>query len=410
MRCIDIKTLIELFDECQIENVIAGLRFKPEKIIFVGYKNNMSSKRKSDIEKFLGNHCPNTVLEYEIVGRYDMSEIIDRLKYVLNNNEDCCIDMTGGKELVLAAVGDIADEYKVPMFQFNIRSENFIKIKNCENIEEPPKVPLRIKEYVALNGGAVLEDEKEDFKWILDKNFKNDIEKIWNICKQNCGLWNRQSGIFGSFEKMGKIDENFNVTVDINRMKGKNHDTMLNPGIIRELINEGLIFDYCLSDGYLSFRYKNREVHQCILKAGNILELYTYIIAAEINEEEPGFYDDMDIGVFLDWDGVIHSAYDKLKDTKNEIDVMLMKDTVPVFISCKNGEVHKEALYELDTVAERFGGEYSRKVLVSTYVSRDNEGSKYLIQRARDMNIRVIDSVDKIGREEFKEALKRAAK
>ena len=34
-----VKTLIEIFDGCQIENVIAGLRLKPEKIIFIGYKS-----------------------------------------------------------------------------------------------------------------------------------------------------------------------------------------------------------------------------------------------------------------------------------------------------------------------------------------------------------------------------------
>ena len=41
-------TLIELFDSCQIENVIAALRFKPQKIVFVGFKEVMTKKRQND--------------------------------------------------------------------------------------------------------------------------------------------------------------------------------------------------------------------------------------------------------------------------------------------------------------------------------------------------------------------------
>ena len=43
------KTLIELFDVCQIENVIAALSFVPEKIVFVGFKETMTEKRKNDL-------------------------------------------------------------------------------------------------------------------------------------------------------------------------------------------------------------------------------------------------------------------------------------------------------------------------------------------------------------------------
>ena len=35
----------------------------------------------------------------------------------------------------------------------------------------------------------------------------------------------------------------------------------------------------------------------------------------EIAEEEPGYYDDIDIGVYIDWDGVIHDITSEEKDT-----------------------------------------------------------------------------------------------
>ena len=131
---INIKTLIELFDDCQIENMIAGLKFEPEKIIFLGFKKTMTAKRKADLERFLEMKGLNITLEYEVVGRYDYQQIVDRLLYVLEKNEECAFDLTGGKELVLLAMGNVASSHNIPMFQFDIHNDKFIEIKACNEL------------------------------------------------------------------------------------------------------------------------------------------------------------------------------------------------------------------------------------------------------------------------------------
>jgi len=70
-----------------------------------------------------------------------------------------------------------------------------------------------------------------------------------------------------------------------------------------------------------------------------------------------------------------------------------MHDVVPVFISCKNGIVTSDELYKLNTVAERFGGSYAKKVLVATAIDSLGEAGEYLRQRAKDMNIRLLDNI-----------------
>ena len=94
----------------------------------------------------------------------------------------------------------------------------------------------------------------------------------------------------------------------------------------------------------------------------------------------------------IDWDGIVHhGAPGGVKDTKNEIDVMLMHGLTPVFVSCKNGAIKEIELYKLNTVAERFGGEFAKKLLVSTDFDPENEDTrKAFLQRAADMNIVVI--------------------
>ena len=405
-----IKTLIELFDSCQTENVVAGLRFLPKKIVFVGFKEVMTKKRLRDLNKFFELRNINIEIECEIVGRYDYDAICNKLNEIIDRNEDCCFDLTGGKELVLTAMGDVSAVRNIPMFQFNVRTGELIRVKNCDDIAEPEKASMTVNECVLLNGGAVVSDGGADFNWDLNGDFKKDIDTIWEICKENCGLWNRQATVFDSFERFGTVDDGCRVTVNLRKMRETGHDTLLDTELVSELVRRGLLTECSITENVLTYTYKNDQVRQCISKAGNILELYVYKTAKEIAETEPGFYDDIDIGVFVDWDGVVHDSTSKERDTRNEIDVILMRDLVPVFISCKNGEVHKEALYELSIMAERFGGEYARKILLTSYVNTDSDSKKYLLQRASDMGIKVIDGVDKMSKEEFAGELKSKAK
>ena len=83
-----------------------------------------------------------------------------------------------------------------------------------------------------------------------------------------------------------------------------------------------------------------------------------------------------------------------------------MHHVVPVFVSCKNGIVTADELYKLNTVAERFGGEYSQKVLIATSIQSLGEAGEYLRQRAEDMNIRIIEDVQNLDDAELERKLK----
>ena len=391
-----IKTLVELFDTCQIENVIAALRFKPEMIVFVGFKKIMTRKKTEDLKRFFETRKLNIKLEYKIVSRYDYEEIVAGINEIIDENEDTAFDLTGGKELVLVAMGEIATTRGVPMFQFDVRSGEMIRVKNCENIPETEKTHMTIEENVALSGGSVVEDI-EHFKWNLTEDFKKDARTMWDICRKNCRAWNRNSGIIKMIEAANESGSELLVRTPVSKVRD-----LPDENIMDELAEAGIIKGYDKSGKEIVFEYKNEQVRRIIAKAGNILEFYVYMTAKHIQKEEPQYYDDIDTGVFVDWDG----EFTGKSDTRNEIDIFIMRDLVPGFGSCKNGEVHKEALYELNTVAEKFGGEYAKKVLVCTYISYAGDSRNYILQRARDMKIEVIEDVDKLGDEEFLQTIK----
>lgn len=390
---IKIKTLIEIFDACQVENAIAGLKFNPERIVFVGFKNIMSNKKTTALKNFLESKGVTSEIVFEKIEDYEYDLVFKKLNEIVDTYPDCFIDLTGGKELVLTAAGAVSYARNVPMFQFNVRSEKFINVYGCSDVLNTETSFMTINEAMELNGCSVILNEKEDVNWEFSEDFKKDVFKMWNILKVHCGSWNKQVNAFELLESMGNVEKGIVLKEDI----------YINERIVKDLKLKGLIYEYKKREDYITFKYKNSQIRKCLTKAGNVLELYVYLILLEIKEENNGYYDDVDQSIYIDWDGIIHSDKDpKNKDTKNEVDIMVMRDLIPLFISCKNGEVHKEALYELDTVAKKFGGKYAKKYLIATYLSSDKESVKYLKQRAKDMNITLIDNINTKTKTEIK--------
>lgn len=398
-RVIIIKTLIELFDSCQLENLIAGLMIVPEKIVFVGFKNVMTPEKISSLEKLFNLRGHNIEFVYEIVGRYDFDSIYTKLADITEKNEDCAFDITGGSEIVVAAMGIVSKEKNIPIVQIDIKNGKFIRVKGFETTPEIHPAELTFKETVELNGGCIVEKTSDEFEWVLSDDFKSDLKKMWNICREDCSGWNKKVNMLASMEETDLFNRSLTI-------KAKKRKEAFDEEFINKLSKEGLILDYYADHDVVTFRYKNESVHRVLIKAGNLLELYMYMLLWEIDEENKSWYDDILTGVVVDWDGIVYKSYTRPADTQNELDLVVMRDSVPVFISCKNGEVHKEAMYELDTVATRFGGKYARKVLISTYMTFNEKGRKHLESRAADMGIVLIHGVNKLTKEELKKLLK----
>ncbi len=366
----------------------------------------MNHKRRSDLESFFWLRGADIKFEYIVVGRYNYDEIYRKLNEIIDTNEDCCFDLTGGKELVLAAMGVVSEKRNIPMVQFNVRSGKLIRVKNTAGIPDEKDVGMKINECVVLNGGSVIENAKDDYLWKMTPDFICDVEIAWNICRRDCALWNRQVKVLTSFEHFVCYDD-LSVNVTAENMKDPGVLLLLDWDMMEEFEKEGLICDLSREKGGLSFAYKNEQVHKCLCKAGNPLELYVYSLILELAKENPDYCDDVDVGVFVDWDGVVHNSLAGKTDTRNEIDLMMMHNLVPVLISCKNGDVHKEALYELETVANRYGGEYAKKILIATHISTSNVARKYILQRGVDMGIDIVADVDKMTKEELMDELRK---
>lgn len=407
-------TFIEFFDKSPIENIISAFTVRPEKVIFVG-EAAMMKKSVPIYQKFLNDRGMNVKLETCTVNKNSLGDIVKKLSDVVAAEEECAFDLTGGEDLFLVAIGIVFQAYKdcvkLHMHRFNMRNGTIV---DCDGDGETPfTVPqkLTIEDWVALHGGVVAHRATEGKNVIAAH--KDDICKVWDVCRSKPGKWNFQIGVLNEFQKYdADVANPLRVCIRLSYVSEfiKNMREKLDvlDDIVNSLRAAGLVSDVRWTASEISFTYRNAFVKNCVAKAGEILETKILQIAYDMRDKNKPYCSDADRGVFIDWDGVLHAAEEKIHDTENEIDVMMMHDMTPVFISCKNGAFDDEELYKLFTVSSRFGGPYAKRILVCTDFNERGEKYPHLAQRAKDMGISIISGVQNLTDAEIQAKLKDA--
>lgn len=375
-------TYIEFFDTQAVENIGSCLISAPERVILIGYNKKVLQRHAQRYHDFFLKRGENIEFLFQSVNRNSLSDIVELLSDIVEEYEDCVFDLSGGEDLMLVAVGIVYHRYRdrgIQMHRLNLRS-NMLYDCDCDGVVIPIKhLPvLSTEEIVSLWGGKVIyEDERAATTrcWDWGDEFQEDIRAMWRICRKNVRDWNAQMDTFA-----------FTDTVSPTR-------------IVDELLKGGLITAMEQSDT-LKVCYKNEQIRKCLTKAGQVLELYITLLAmqAEDKNGDP-VYNDVCTGVFIDWDGGEPDS-EEVK-TENEIDVIMMHGLIPVFVSCKNGNVDMDELYKLNTVAERFGGRYAKKVLIANALGADSLFTYHLRQRAKDMKITLIENIQYLSEKEI---------
>ena len=101
-----------------------------------------------------------------------------------------------------------------------------------------------------------------------------------------------------------------------------------------------------------------------------------------------GCFDDVVLSAVVNW----HGEKIQRDSVTNEIDVMAVRGIQPVFISCKTCEVHTEALNELAILRDRFGGRFSRAILITSGMTTQTRET--MRSRAAKLHIELVEWED----------------
>ena len=407
-------TIIEFFDDNSIDNIVSALLCAPDKVIFIGDNGRRMQRSIERYKAVTDGRGLKIEYSYKKVGRNNLGNIVELLSEIVEQENDCIFDLDGGEDLFLVAIGMVAQKYsgKVKMHRFNARNGVLADCDADGNTCLASKAEISIEEDVKIYGGKIVyEDENENatYRWNFDDEFICDIENLWAICRTDAGLWNSQIGSLTQINKLFcrkdclEVKVNYEIAKKLLNENGINF--VFSPGLLKRLERVGLIRFLDFKDDSFSFSYKNDWVKRCLTKAGQILELYIAVEAKKLkNSDGKPVYNDVMTGVFIDWDGNIGNSNEI--NVENEVDVILMKGLIPIFISCKNGVVEIDELYKLSTVAERFGGKYAKKVLIASELDKLGIKADYIRARAADMGIRVVENVDEMSETALCKSLK----
>ncbi len=378
--------LMKFLSKEPVENLVSAIHWQFDKVIFFGYEDYLEL-RKKDTEHFLTKYCKVRRVEFHKVSRTNLEGILKKIREEaaverISDNR-IFLDLTGGKGQVLAAFGMLERELSLPMHLYWISEDRLIEYCSDETrrmsaLVPPQTVEIDLDRYIEMRGGIINYRMHKEIKEIDDEETDRVVRAIWRLFEKYEEGWSMISGLFQKTLRTESLD----VFLSEEEVQGLlKRSRSLPKERFLEFLRDGeeaeLFYDLETPRGGIGFRFRSFTVRNILIDAGSILELHTYEV---LRAGTPH----CKVGVHLDWDGVIHSRSGR--DVINEIDVLALHGLIPTFVSCKIGVADKNALYELSTVAARFGGKYTKMMLVTGKGMSETD-----LLRATEMEIRVMN-------------------
>lgn len=384
------ELLIEFYDKDVLKNIMAPLTLRPKKVIYF-YDSGMHDMLVfTSLKKCLDRNIPDIKLEYYPIDISSVDRISRQISRIIDRNsmEKCALDLTGGSELMLLAGYKAGSKLNIPLIHTDLVNKRITDLEDDSLIAKT--VPLTLEDFVDAKGACFMGEShrppsEEHFSAI--KEMARFLFKHLHQWKYTCSFFQTVAARTLPHELM--MESKWNIHM-------KNGKAVYPDKEILEMFQSlGFIQDLSIHGEYVQFSFRTIEDRQYCISFGVWLELYVYISA-----KETGVFHDVKLGTMIDWD-----AYDNITVAGNEIDVILMDDSLPIFISCKLRDADTAALNELLIAKKRLGGWFSKGIIV-TY-SKEKKIHTGTYKRAQELGLELLDATD-IMADDFGERLVKA--
>lgn len=357
---------IQFLDKNIVGALAPAFSMKPERVVFLYDTRQVSENNRKEVDEALKVRLPKVEVQYERTNMLSVEEIKISLEKMIKTyeNKEIQIDITGGSELMTSVGFMVAKEHDLTLTYVDYYSNQVRNVFNMERLEEIEHVTLA--DYLTSIGGKYMSSSRHTPE-------EKDFERILSMAKV----------IFSNEKKWDKffthMTHGFSAKGVMEFSMGKNRNDRDCQFILDAFLDRG----YAKKIGEDSYRFASEADKEYMTVSGIWLEMYIYIQAKQC-------FDEVYMGVDIDW-----NKRDICESRDNEIDVVVMKNSQPIFISCKMRPVEKETVYEIYSMAKRLGGSYG-KALIATTVdvrsSKDERNSIYL--RMEKMKVGLIESKD----------------
>lgn len=371
------NTLIELYDERAIENILAPDMFHPRRIIYLCPREVLRDHtRQQKLAAFYRKRGWEPELIFVGTSLFEADRILRQLFTIEEKYPDCAIDVTSGSDAALFAAGMFAARKGVPAFTYSRRKNRFYDISGADFADDLYcDLTYSIEDFFLMAGGTLLPGR-------VDNHILSQYLPYFDLFF-SCFLRFRHEWptIISYIQRISPAEYGQIPPLDITgsyTVKGERGSrNSANEDALQELAQIGFIQDLTIiPDQQVSFRFRDVHTRAWLRDVGSVLELYTYKACVDA-----AIFHDVISSAVVRWDDVLGHG-----SVLNEIDVMAARGVIPLFLSCKACDIKTEALNELAILRDRFGGKGAKAVIVTT--ESCNAAARH---RAAQLGIAVID-------------------
>lgn len=371
------NTLIELYDERAIENILAPDMFHPRRIIYLCPREVLRDHtRQQKLAAFYRKRGWEPELIFVGTSLFEADRILRQLFTIEEKYPDCAIDVTGGSDAALFAAGMFAARKGVPAFTYSRRKNRFYDISGADFADDLYcDLTYSIEDFFLMAGGTLLPGRVDNH--ILSQ-YLPYFDPFFSCFLRFRHEW---PTIISYIQRISPAEYGQIPPLDITgsyTVKGERGSrNSANEDALQELAQIGFIQDLTIiPDQQVSFRFRDVHTRAWLRDVGSVLELYTYKACVDA-----AIFHDVISSAVVRWDDVLGHG-----SVLNEIDVMAARGVIPLFLSCKACDIKTEALNELAILRDRFGGNGAKAVIVTT--ESCNAAARH---RAAQLGIAVID-------------------
>ena len=345
------KTLIELYDEEPLNNVLAAETFRPEKTVFLCPPEVSDRHRDALRAYFKSRGCPTRV-SFVPVTLLDAERVAETLRQVVAREADCAIDIAGGTDAALFAAGEVCAALHVPTFTYSRRRNTFYEVHNAPFARGLVcDIRLKVEDCFRMAGGSALQG-RGDAEAL--RSHDRQIIPFFETYMAARALW---TGFITYIQRISQNAEGLEAEGPWVVKGERGTRASGDQALLHSLNRIGLIRDLKTTQEGVSFRFEDAWARFWLRDVGSVLEMYVWKAC-----REAGVFDDVQLSAVVNWDGGDVSA----DSVMNEIDVAATRGVMPLFISCKTCPIKTEALNELDILRSRFGSPAARALIVTS--------------------------------------------
>ncbi len=358
---------IQFLDKNVVNALVPAYTMAPERVVFLYDTRVVGANMMKEMEEAVKFRLPKTTVQYVRADMHRISDVKEELKKVVSiyKNKEVQIDITGGTEIMTACGLMVAQENNLLATYVDFHAGYVCDVMTSERIKS--LVHVTLEDFIRAIGGRILSyasfvPTEEDYDRIVSTGeivFAN--ERKWDklfdvISKQGATA----TGVMEFSLKHRKDDVDCQFLMN----------AFINNGFIKKI-------------GEDRYRYTSEKDKSFFNLSGTWLEVYIYAQAKQC-------FDEVYTSVEIDW-----NKRDICQEKDNEIDVVVMKNSQPIFISCKMRPVEREYVYEIYAMARRLSGTTGKAIIATTSnvrVNADNPNSVYC--RMTKMRVGLIEHDD----------------